>query len=867
MKGNLVESACTCGHFPWWRHEFLAPRKPFAPAGVAKRYAPDLPIAVSHIKLILTISPEDKKLTGICHTKMKVVADELTHVHFDSREMKIKRVTLAGSALELSFEMESNGFSVKLPKTLKRGDEVEIAVEYSVVNPRAGIYFTGPSGLYPGKPMQIWTQGEDEDSQYWYPVAGADFPNHKMTSEVFATVPEQYIALSNGRMILENADTVNKTKTYHWLQDQPHVCYLIALIVGDFVKFSDSFDGLPVECYADPGVKNEAKAYFQGTADLVALFSRLYRVKYPWKSKFAQVLVQEFIFGGMENTTIVINTDRILAGSTVIGEYRRSQERLNAHELCHHWWGDLVTCRDWSHAWINEGGATYGEVEAMEFLYGKKQRDYYVKGLADIYFGEDRRYRRPIVYNRYREPIDLFDRHLYQKGGLVRHMIRYILGDEGYYRSWETFLTDHAFQTADTHDMINSIEKATGRNLREFFDQWVFAAGYPEYKVTYSFDDRSKVATVRVQQVQKLEENTGLFTMPVRFSFACADGKTRDFTVTVKESDQSFSFNTESKPQSFAFDPEGWILKKLDLSGVPRGMLIHQLHNDPEVAARVNAAEALGKLGGIEAVEALTAEMKQSIHWGVQAEAAAALGEIGSPAARQALIAGADNPTPEVRRAVVSALGKFQDDEAATFLSSVIESGQEASNFVVADAAAALGKTKSKKALAVLRKALDLPSWSEVIRIGALNGLAELNDEQSLELVSLETAAGKSMHSRPAAISALGKLAGKLPKAVEVLHELAVSPEADQFSLQMAVVGALGQAKKAESASVLSRISRTSADGRVKRAAAETLIDLESTGKGDSTAQVDELKSQLAKLSEQVRGLSEGQERLTLAHH
>lgn len=867
MRSNLIERSCDCCHHQWWREEFLGGRKPFAPAGESKRYAPDLPISVSHVKLVVSVIPDRKTLTGTCHSKFKVVADELDHVHFSALEMKIKRVSLSGSALDLAFEITDTGFIVTLPKALKRGDEAEISVEYAVTHPRAGIYFTGPTGLYPGKPTQVWTQGQDEDAQYWYPVIGADYPNHKMTTEVIATVPEQYTALSNGRLVLETADKAGKTKTFHWLHDQPHVCYLVALIVGVFSKLSDTYNGMPVECYYDPGVADEAKEYFRGTADLVALFSRLYRTEYPWKSKFAQVLVQDFIFGGMENTTLVVNTDRILGGFAVAGEYRRAQIRLNAHELCHHWWGDMITCRDWSHAWLNEGGATYGEVEAMEFNFGKKERDYYVKTLADIYFGEDRRYRRPLVYNVYREPIDLFDRHLYQKGGLVRHMLRYILGEEGYYRSLATFLADHAFQPADTHDLIKSIEKTTGRNLREFFDQWVFGAGFPEYKVTYAWDTASKVATVRIQQTQKLEENTGLFTMPVRLSFTCVDGKTRDFTVTVKEANQSFSFNTESKPQMFRFDPEGWILKKLDLSGVPRVMLIHQLHNDPEVAGRVNAAQALGKMSELDAVEALSAEMKQSIHWGVQVEAAAALGEINTPAAREALMGAVSVDEPRVRRAVVSALGKFDGNEQASdLLASIVTGGQEQSVFVIADALTALGKTKSKTAFAVLEKGLTIPSWSDVVRVGALNGLAELGDERGVDLAFAQATAGQSMFARPTAITALGKLSLKSPKAAEKLGELAGSEEAtSQFTLQMALIGALGETKKPEFAPVLTRISKRAVDGRVTRAASETLIILEGAGKTDSTAQVDDLKLQVGKLEGRVRELTEGHERLSLA--
>ncbi|MBY0551283.1 MAG: HEAT repeat domain-containing protein [Candidatus Obscuribacterales bacterium] len=855
------EHNCSCGHSAWWREVFFgADRKPFAPSGTFKRYAPDTPVHVKHVKLVLSILPDEKTIIGTVHARVVAIADNVTDVFFQGQDMRIGRASLAGSANDLTLETSEFGVKVKLPKTLKRGEEIDLSVEYKLVNPKAGIYFTGATGLYPDKPTQIWTQGQDEDAQFWFPVPLADYPNHKMTSEILVTVPERFTALSNGRMVLETADAAAGTKTFHWLHDKPHVSYLITLVIGEFAKIEESYKGLPVICYVHPNQLAEGKDYARGTADLVALYSRLYGIEYPWNGSYSQVLVQDFIFGGMENTTLSTITDRILSPDP---DYRKFQIRLNGHELCHQWWGDLVTCRDWSHAWLNEGGATYGEVEAMEHVYGKKERDYYVKGLADTYFAEDRRYRRPIVTNVYREPIDLFDRHLYQKGGLVRHMLRYLLGDEGYYRSLKTFLTDHSFGVADTHDLIKAIEKTTGRNLREFFDQWVFGAGFPEYKVSFIWDEKGKVATVKVSQTQKVDEMTGLFSMPIKFSFGLADGTTKDFTVIVSDKDHSFSFHVDSKPTMFRFDPENWVLKKLDLTGVPKGMLIHQLANDTEVMGRVHAAQALTKVGGLEAVEALRDAMNGSIHWGIQVECANGLGSIGTPAAREALKGAIANIDTRVRRAVVGALGNFKDETVADLLAGIITGGTEKSVSVMADAAVALGKTKSAKALPVLKQALGIASWNETVRIGALNGLAELGDDSVVELASDWAKGGKPAHSRPAAISALGKLAKKFAGAVETLHRLAEDEETDQFMLRMALIGALGEAKKPESAAVLNAIGRTATDGRVKRAIEETLAELGSKSGGG--ADTSELQGKVDKLTDQVRALTEQQERAALA--
>lgn len=870
LKGNLAEHAACCGHLQWWHEAMLGGRKPFALPGTQKQYAPDMPVNVHHIKLVLDVDPIARTLSGVCHTTVEAVGEEVRDLFFEAQDLVISSVSVANAADTLAFETSEHGFKVALPKGIKPGERLEIAVAYKIASPKLGIYFTGPSGLYPNKPYQMWTQGQDNDSHHWYPVAVADWPNHKMTSEVVVTVPEKFTALSNGKLVRETVNEPasadgDKTKTFHWLHDKPHVPYLVTLTVGVFSKLEQSFEDIPVELYCDPSLLPQAREYFKGTADLVALFSRLYGVRYPWPGKYAQVMVQDFIFGGMENTTMTTMTDRILADHRTRDEYRRLEIRLNAHELNHHWFGDLITCRDWSHGWLNEGGATYGEVEAIEHLYGKKERDYYVLGLARTYFGEDSRYRRPIVTNRYREPIDLFDRHLYQKGGLVRHMLRYLLGDEGYYRSMKTFLTDNAFAPAETHDLVKAIEKATGRNLREFFDQWVYGAGFPEYKLTYLWDDRNKVATVKVSQVQKLEGETGLFTMPVVMSFGFADGSYITRTVHINDKDESFNFAFDAKPTTFRFDPENWVLKTVDLSGVPKGMLIEQLKSDPEVMGRVNAALALAKVGGLDVVEALEAAANDGFFWGVSVEAVSCLGTVGTPAAREALKRLVKASNPFVRRAVVNALGTFKDDSVGEVLAGIVTGGEETSFFVLADACAALGKSKSPAAFDALKAALEIPSWNEVVRVGALNGLAELGDERAVELASDYAKGGKPWHARPAAIGALGKLGVKQSKAVDALHELARTEEAEQFTLRMSLIGALGEAKKPESASVLSQLGKTAHDGRVKRAVAETIEKLTGgTASGANSTEVEALKGTVTKLETTVRELSEKLERETL---
>lgn len=855
LKGNLAESSACCSHHSWWHGSLVnAARKQFPLPGHKKHYAPDMPFHVRHVKLVIEVDPTKASLAGDCHTTIEPVGKPVSEVFFETDELEVSKASIAGAADSLTFEKVERGYNVHLGKQVNPGETVEIALSYKVLDPKAGIYFTGPDNSYQ-EPYQVWTQGQDEDSKYWYPVAGADFPNHKATTEVIVTVPKRFTALSNGKLMSDTVDEEKGLRTFHWLLDKPHVSYLVALVIGVFEKLEKQYMDTPVQLFCDPEMLPQAKQYFEDTEKLVALYSRLYGVEYPWPGKYAQVMVRRYVFGGMENTTITVMTDRILADSTTRDEYRKFELRLNAHELNHHWNGDFVTCRDWSHGHLNEGGATYGEVEAIEHFYGKKERDYYVKGLADVYFAEDRgRYRRPIVSPFYNEPIDLFDRHLYQKAGLVRHMLRYLLGDEGYYKSVKTYLTEHAYGSVETIDWIKAIEKATGRNLRKFFDQWVYGAGFPEYTVGYTWDERNKVATVKVTQDQKLENQTGLFSMPIVFSFTLADGTTKNFTLDVEEKENSFHFSLDSKPVMFRFDPENWILKTVALN-VPKAMLMHQLHNDPAVTGRVFAAQALAKLGGTDVAENLECAAMSAFHWGASVEATRGLAALGTSNAKEALKRLAAHSVPQVRRAAVVGLGSFKDEAVAELLAGIVSGDSEKSVFVKADAAAALGRTKSPKAFDVLKDALAVESWNQTIRVGVLNGLAELGDERGIELAADFSGAAKPFYSRPAAIAALGKLGSSSPKAVEHLHNLADTEDAQQFTLFMALVGAMGESKSAQSVPVLHKLKSAAGDGRVKRIIAETLEHIaKPTDAGKAN---EELKAQVERLAGQVRDLTD----------
>ena len=331
----------------------FASSRTFALTGDQAHYARDLVVDVRHIKLEIAIDPAKRHVGGTATHTVRAINDGVRSIDFDAAEMEIAGVTVAGKSAK--FDYADPVLRVDLGRGLRAGTEIEIAIKYSA-SPRRGLYFTAPDKDYPKKPLQAWTQGQDEDSRHWYPCI--DFPNHQQTSEVIVTVPASMISIGNGELRGVTENKRARTKTYHWYQAIPHVTYLLSQIVGDFAEIRHRWQRVGVEYYGPRGREADLQATLDRTPKMLAFFSDVTGEKYPYP-RYAQIFVADFIFGGMENTSATTLTDTSLLDKRA--RIDSDADGLLAHELAHQWFGDLLTCRDWSHGWLNEGFATYFE--------------------------------------------------------------------------------------------------------------------------------------------------------------------------------------------------------------------------------------------------------------------------------------------------------------------------------------------------------------------------------------------------------------------------------------------------------------------------------------------------------------------------
>jgi len=833
--------------------------KSFELPGARPHYNPDRPGHVDHIALDLTLNIAAKKCSGTCAIRLNPIRNGVQQLSLDAVALEIHSVDVEGTAQ--SFDHDGEQLTIYLQQPLVVGQPITLTIPYHIETPQRGMYFIGPDQHYPDKPVQVWTQGEDEDSRYWFPCF--DYPGQLSTSEIRVRVPQPYQAVANGKLVATEED--GEFKVYHWVQPQVHPTYLMALAVGDFALIQDQWRQVPVTYYVDKGRQADAQRTLGKTPQMLAFFSQFFGYDYPYP-KYAQVCAADFIFGGMENTSCTILTDRCLLDERAALDNRNS-EMLVAHELAHQWFGDLLVINHWSHAWIKEGMASYAEVLWTAHEYGSDEANYYRLDEIRSYVSEDKsRYRRPMVTHVYREAIELYDGHIYEKGSCVYHMIHQALGDELFQQAIHSFVRDNAHRTVETVDLIRAIDRATGRNLRPLFDQYVFRGGYPDYKVTYSWDKDNRLAQLTVTQTQAKEGKTtmdqGLFDLRVPIAFGYRDEAgtvtMQSVSVRIHEQEQSFFFPLDKKPAFVSFDAGNHTLKTVTLE-YPLPELKAQLQFDPDPLARIEAAVAIAKKGNLEAVKALSTALQADPFWGVRAEVAEQLASVKLDQAVEALIQGLNDAHPRVRRAVANALGQVKTQASYRALQALVTAG-DASYYVEATAAEALGKVAAaplegqslqQDALNLLDQMLqERVGWNEIVRSGAIKGLSHFKtSEAALNMVLPYTQAGVPQPLRLTAIRVLGKLStGQSKVAIErILGQLELLSRQTFFLTQVAVVSALGAMETPGAIKVLQSLADHTPDGRVRRRAEEAVQTVEKAIGKDQAIQtlqqeIDELK-------------------------
>ncbi len=760
---------------------------------------------VLHYKIEISFNEAKKMVIGKTTTTLVPYSTNFNSIEFDAEDISFSSVTMGKKSLK--FDSLATSVKISLDRSYSYRDTLTVTMIYTAV-PLKGTYFIQPDSGYPNKPWQIWTQGEDMDNHHWFPCW--DFPNDKATSEVIATVKSNYTFLSNGKLVSEKENKKEGTKTFHWVQSKPHVSYLIMFAAGEYAVLKEKADGIPLEYYVYKNHIDDAKACYAHTIPIMKFFNEKIGFKYPW-DKYAQVIVADFVAGGMENTSATTLMDRI----TVFNARARVDESatsLIAHEMAHQWWGDVLTCKDWRHLWLNESFATYFDPLYFEHAFGKDEftNIMYNAKLAGI--GADKSLgRKPIV------SVGSYGANIYPRGASVLHMLRFILGDELFWKSVNHYITKNQFRCVETNDLKVALEEATGQNLYWFFDQWVYKAGYPKFEVTYSYNDSAKNIAMTVKQTQMIDSLTGLFITPVDIEIV-SGGTAATHRITISQKESTYTLPSSAKPSLVLFDKNDWILKEVSYPNRDIAEWMVQAESGSDVVARKTAASELVKLDTTGTSISLLAEISQNDpFWGVRQSAVNALGsmKIKNDTKKQALIAALSDKKSQVRAAAANQLGSIKSADVATALRTALN---DSSYSTEANALSSLSKIDSANALPFIKSRLDLWSYNNQVANAALNGLARIDTVEAVNIAMKKVVYGAEVLGRNTAMNIM-KRYGKSRDDVKALCVSLLNDKSGSIKFNAAdFLGENGNESHLAALQSLADNKKESASGTAKKA-------------------------------------------------
>jgi len=722
---------------------------------------------VLHYKIEVSFDESKKMLMGKATTTLVPFLSNFTILEFDAENMKFKNVSLGKTALP--FDSLAKTIRIHLDKAYSYRDTLIVSIEYSCV-PKKGLYFVQPDSAYPDKPWQIWSQGEDMDNHFWFPCW--DFPNDKATSEVIGTVKSAYTFLSNGKLANVKEDKKAGTKTFYWKEEKPHASYLIMMAAGEYAILNDQADGIPLQYYVYKNQVDDAKVCLSPTPKIMEFFNEKIGYRYAWE-KYAQVTIADFMYGGMENTSATTMLDKILVFDAR-SRIDQSAVSLIAHEFAHQWWGDVVTCKDWRHIWLNESFASYFDPLYIEHAYGEDEFINTMYGAQQAGIHTDRVLgRKPIV------SVGSYQANVYPRGASVLHMLRFVLGDELFWRAMHHYIEKNQFTSVETNDLKNAVEEATGQNLYWFFDQWVYKAGHPIFDIAYSYNDSLRSLFLTVKQTQSMDSRTGVFRTPVDVEIVTAKGSSIH-RINIVNEESTYVFSSTEKPKLILFDKNDRILKEVNYIKRSNDEWKYQAEFGSDVVARRTAVEHIAKSDTAgESIPLLVRILHNDPFWGVRQAAVDGLGMIPamSDEKTDALISALSDTKSYVRSSAAVQLGNIRTAKVSEALHTSIN---DSSYSVEANSIVALSKVDSVNSLPLIKARLDVRSYGNQVANAALNALATLDSVEGVNVALQKVKYGANVEGRNTALNILKKY-GKFREDVKAMCAILLGDKSRQI--------------------------------------------------------------------------------------
>jgi aminopeptidase N len=720
-------------------------------------------IDVKHIAIDLRFDWAKKQAYGA--TAVTLAPIDSTHkITLDAALFTINSVT-SQNGTPLKFEYDgsdkNDNLKITLDRVYRAGEDVTVKIDYrtnwvNMPDPNnlngsngKGIRFFEPTSNDLNRPREIWSMGEPEANRYWFP--GYDSPNDFRTTEFTATVDRKLMAISNGSLI-ETKDNIDGTRTFHWKMDTPYANHLTSFVIGEYVDIKQNYEGIELHNFGYPNEAEAVAATVARLPDMVKFYSETTGVKYPYSS-YSQVSVQDTQWGAASNM-LSAQTENTIDDERTHADYFYLWDGLEAEALAHQWFGNYLTCRDWSQIWLSRGFAHYFDGLYNEHKNGHEEfLLWHVLGDQNTYLADwNSGARHPIVTRNYEDTLGFTtDNYSYVRGASVLHMLRKHLGEENWWKAIKHYVRSNANKPVSTEDFREAVEEASGEPMDWFFDQWLYRMGHPIFEVTKNYDKAKKQLTLNVRQTQKVDPNdeypqVEFFEGKVEIE---VDGRIEQVWLEPR-AENNFSFASSEQPKLVNFDYGSTWIKEIKFEKT-LDELLYQLQNDKDVLGKRWAIDELAGLAKNEKTST-TDKAKiysgfrnailSNVYWRLRQAAISQLQSLLAPATETKpvpldeatitmLLTVIKNEKSWNRAAAINFLGMTQDPK---YTDVYLNAFNDISDRVINTAAAALGKSKSPRAFDALAKLVNKPSWKNQSLMSALNGLKQLGDPRGFDI-------------------------------------------------------------------------------------------------------------------------------------
>ncbi len=796
---------------------FLAP----ADSPEPRRYAVDKEFQAIHVTLDVRPDFKQRTIESKATLRFKPVLKPSRELKLDAVDLDVQSVN--SSEKIQGYQVTSDKLIITFVEPLTPDKEYEVAIGYKA-QPTAGIYFRTPEMGYKEGDTHLFTQGEEIEARHWYPCL--DSPNQRLTTEITCTVPKGMTVISNGRLVSKTEDPASGMQVFHWSQEKPHANYLVSLVAGYFNKLEDKCGEVPLCFYTLPSQSAEAMSVFGDTKEIMEFLQKEIGVAYPW-DKYDQTCVNDFVAGGMENTSATTLTDFAL--HTPATETLHNEQGLVSHEMAHQWFGDLVTCKDWSHIWLNEGFATYYETIFNGYKNGKDSMLYSLYERSRQITGMPNE-TNPIVRRNYAEARDMFGYLVYPKAAWIIRTLRASLGDDLFHRSIKTYLERHQYGNVVTEDLRSVIEELSGRPYDQFFDQFLYHGHFPELQVSYSWDETAKLAKLSIRQTQELGPNVILFNIPLTVRFKNKSGS-EERTIQVSKREEDFYLSLPAPPEVVRIDPGYVYLSKISFSP-SNPMLNAQMADQGDVIGRLLAVEQFSNRRDHESIGRLKDALNKDSFYGVRMEAARALRSIHNEETLDALLDSTTQSDARVRQQVVEAIGSFYSDKAFGATEKVVEG--EHNPEILSVALRGLGAYEKPAVHETTLKYLNEKSFRNELAVAAIASMrAQDNPVYVKPLLEhlREHAPDFASRGLGQSLDTLAYLARNEENKDEVREFLLTHLQDKKRSVQIASINALGTLGDPKASAAVERFVSAAKDSPERSAAERVLPTLRASRK------------------------------------